>query len=809
MSDMKTVKIKIWGIVQGVGFRPFVAKLADRLEMKGEVLNIGGLVDIVLTDIPERIQAFLEALKKEKPLPAEIVHVKIEETEFREFHCFTILDSDDGDDEAAMIPADLSICPDCLAELQDEKNPRYFHPFISCMVCGPRYTIIDKIPYDRENTAMIEFPMCDFCHGEYTDRQDRRYHAQTISCHDCGPMLSCRMPEESGCQEASAVGIIGVNVTERILESAVAPIARASVMLMNGMIIALKGVGGYNFVCSPFKEEAVRSLRRLKIREEKPFAVMFRDMEQIREYCLVDEDEEKLLMSSAKPIVLLERKQSEICEEVYKTSRYIGAFLPSMGVQFLLIDLCGPLIMTSANLSDMPIIKDEEEMFELQDKLMQETEKTGKRTEPPLAAVFYNERKIRIRLDDSVARVIDGQPQMIRRSKGYAPVPLYINNKLTKEDMVFAAGGQLKSSFSLSKGPFAYISQYFGDLDSLEAEQIYKENVERMSELFRIRPQLAVSDLHPLYFTTKFTQEYAAERGIELLKVQHHHAHVASVMAEHDLREAVIGVSFDGTGYGTDGAIWGGEFLICEDSGFERAGHLEYIKMLGGDSSMKEGWKSAFSYLHHYWQQDLQHFQEDTEQKSKNELQIPEDPRWTTVKAGLEHSINTINSSSMGRLFDGMAAFMGIHDYNRYEGECAIMLENEAAEAIRDGLVPWEMSFECRITDDEILISASPLFHRVQEGLTAGIDKRRMALGFHYAVADMILDTVRAIRKKNGVDAVALTGGVFQNKILMEKTLSLLRADDFRAYYNISVGPNDGGICLGQNYIGMKYLTKK
>lgn len=806
MSDKKTVKIKLWGIVQGVGFRPFVAKLADRNGMKGEVLNIGGLVDIVLTDTPNRIEAFIKALKEEKPVPAEIVHVKIEELELREFSSFTILDSDEGDDEAAMIPGDLSICPDCLAEMQDPQNPRYMHPFISCMVCGPRYTIIDRVPYDRENTAMFAFTMCEFCHGEYTNREDRRYHAQTISCHDCGPMLEYKIED---LHEAASVGMIGIQADEKIMERAVTPVALAAILVLSGRIIALKGVGGYNLVCSPFIEEAVINLRRLKQREEKPFAVMFRDIDQIREYCLVSEEEEELLLSSAKPIILLERKQKEfqneerrnqydrkeICSEVYKTSRFIGAFLPSMGVQYMLINICGPLIMTSANLSDMPIIKDDEEMFALQEGL--EREPNGDKL---LSAVFYNDREIRVRLDDSVARVIDGQPQMIRRSKGYAPVPLYIANQLTKQDMILATGGQLKSAFSLSKGPFAYVSQYFGDLDSREAGKIYEDNIERMKELFRMKPKLVVSDLHPLYSTTVYAERYAQMQGIEHLKVQHHHAHVASVMAEHNLQEPVIGVSFDGTGYGTDGAIWGGEFMICSDTDFQRAGHLEYIKMLGGDSSMKEGWKSAFSYLYHYRKQsELSGL--------PSVLPEPEDARWATVKAGLEHGINTISSSSMGRLFDGMAAFAGIHDYNRYEGECAIMLENAAAEAVNDGLEHWEMAFDV-LWDKDLIISAKPVFLRTEEALRQGIHKGRIALGFHHAVADMIAEVCGLIRKAEGHNTVALTGGVFQNKILMERTLALLRSKNFRPFYNVSVSPNDGGICLGQNLIGMRYLTK-
>ncbi|MDD2189601.1 MAG: carbamoyltransferase HypF [Eubacteriales bacterium] len=834
MSIRKTVKVKIWGIVQGVGFRPFVAKLADRYGIKGEILNIGGLVDIILTDTQDRIDDFVKTLIAEKTLPAEIVHIKIEELEHREFSSFTIQDSDNGDDEAAMIPADMSICPACLAELKDETNPRYMHPFISCMTCGPRYTIIDRIPYDRENTAMKEFPMCDFCHKEYIDRHDRRYHAQTISCHDCGPMLKYILTEKkSETKGAQSVGMIGIKADEKVMDRAVQPVFAASSLINNGRIIALKCVGGYNFVCSPFNEAAVKNLRRLKIREEKPFAVMFRDLDQIREYCHVSHEEEALLISNAKPIVLLERKQpdtglkkiinnnaseqepdqaeiaeeknatekKEICREVYKTSRYIGAFLPSMGVQHMLIDICGPLIMTSANLSDMPIIKDDEGMFEIQKTM--DLKHYGEKL---LAGVFYNTREIRVRLDDSVIRVIDSQPQMVRRSKGYSPIPLYISNTLSKKDMILAVGGQLKSSFSLSKGPFAYVSQYFGDLSEREACSIFEENVDRMESLFRIQPKLIVSDLHPLYFTTKYAEQYAKKHEIELLKVQHHHAHVASVMAEHDLNETVIGVSFDGTGYGSDGAVWGGEFLVCSGMEFTRAAHLEYISMIGGDSSIKEGWKSALSYVHHYRKQnELMGTQYD--------LKEPEDQRWPAVKAGLENHINTIESSSMGRLFDAIAAFTGIHDVNRYEGECAAMLENAAAEAETEGLDPWNMNFT--VTQkaagqiNEILISARSIFIRIEEGLLKGVDKRRLALSFHYAAADLILKICTGIRRQYGLDIIALTGGVFQNKVLTERTIALLRKEKFQVYCNISVGPNDGGICLGQNLIGMKYLTTK
>ena len=731
MNEKVTERIRLWGIVQGVGFRPFVAKIADRMGMKGEVLNIGGLVEITVTDTQERIGRFVSAIEQEKPVPAEIVHIRITDEEYREFDGFTILNSDDGDDEAAMIPADLAVCPHCLEELYEEGNPRYGHPFISCMVCGPRYTIIDRIPYDRHNTTMIDFPMCDFCESEYTELTDRRYHAQTVSCHDCGPQLSMSVDE-------------------------------AAELLKAGHVLGFKSMGGYNLICDPHNDEAVAKLRQIKKREQKPFAIMFRNIEQVREYCYTTEAEEKLLASSARPILLLEHRPSESAE--INKSRFIGSFLPSMGAQYLLLDRISPLIVTSANLSSMPIIKDDEEMAAMLER------------EPLISGVVSNERRIQVRVDDSVARVIDGQPQMIRRSKGYAPVPLYVG---TKEKLqILAAGSQLKNSFALTKGPFVYVSQFFGDMDSMENQAVYEENVDRMAELFRIKPEMVVCDMHPLYYTTEFAKKYAAAHGIAenaalpVLQVQHHHAHVASVMAEHDLQGPVIGVSFDGTGYGTDGAIWGGEFLLCEGGRFEREDHLRYVKMLGGDSSMKEGWKSAVSYMY-AWENG---YDEDGEGIALDISDIMDfaknrkDRKWQgepLARAALKAGINTITSSSMGRLFDGVAAMLGIKDHNDYEGQCAIMLEDAAAFP--------------------------------EKG-----EANRLALEFHHRVARMILDTCLKIRKNTGADQVALTGGVFQNKILMEESLALLRENGFKPYYNISVSPNDGGIALGQAYVAMK-----
>ena len=759
-KDTVTKKIRIWGIVQGVGFRPFTARLADRLHMKGQIRNMGGLVEIYLTDTESRIDEFIEALKKEKPAPAEIVHVDAQPWEKTEFDGFSIAESTQGDEEAAMIPADLAVCPDCLREMRDPKDRRYRHPFISCMICGPRYTITDRFPYDRDNTSMIEFPMCEECSGEYSDAFERRFHAQTISCMDCGPylMMKVRSGKEGGLSDVAADLKGGSDEANELI------IGKAAEILKNSGVIAFKSMGGYNLMADPLDSEAVRKLRQIKDRESKPFAVLFEDTETIKEYCRMDQVEEKLITSSVRPIMLLERTTS--CGEELDRSRFIGSFLPSMGAQYMILEkFGGPLISTSANVSSMPMITEDEEMLEMAEK------------QPLIDGVIYNTRKIRVGADDSVVRAIDGQPQMIRRSKGYAPVPLIIPS--AEKGMIFAAGGQLKNSFALTKGPFVYMSQFFGDMDSEAGRRIYEKNVSRMAELFRIKPEKAVCDLHPAYFTTGFAEKYAEEAGIELIRVQHHHAHVASVMAEHDIKGPVIGVSFDGTGYGTDGAVWGGEFLLCEGSGFERKAHLKYVTMTGGDSTVREGWKSAFSYRHAI---DSGSYKKESEKEiivdisdiiefaEKNGTLKPYEAAAATAKKAIDMGINTIRSSSMGRLFDGVAAALGICAENTYEGQCAIMLEDAAARAAKGGSLGE--------ADD-------------------------LALAFHRRIAKMILENCLRIHDETGAWDVALTGGVFQNKLLMEDTLELLRKHHLRPYYNISVSPNDGGIALGQAFAAM------
>ena len=802
MAEKTTEKITIWGIVQGVGFRPFVAKLAHRMEMRGEVLNKGGLVELVVTDSPKKIDEFLRALKSEKPLPAEIVHIKREPLSPRFFSDFKIQSSVSGMDEIAMIPPDLALCSKCEADLLNPENPRYNHPFISCMACGPRYTIMDRLPYDRENTAMVDWPMCDFCLGEYKDKENRRYHAQTISCHNCGPVLLSRQssrrvtgPEKKF--EPQAVR------SKDFIESEILN------TLSNGGVIAVKGVGGYHLMCDPFIPEAVEKLRLLKDREAKPFAVLFRDLDQVEKFCFINPVEKGLLTSSARPILLLEHREAASLSQAelnpprekegfsiseLERSRFIGSFLPSTALQIMILDLYGgPLIATSANLSGAPMIKDEEEIFALQDKYPH-----------LLSGVYYHLRDIRLRVDDSVVRVIDGQPQMIRRSKGYAPLPLSLATDLDSSSMILAVGGQLKNSFALTKGPFAYVSEYFGDLDESPIQETYEESLERMQEFFHIKPGLVVCDLHPLYHTTSFAEAYSKKYGIPLLKVQHHHAHVASVMAEHHLEGPVIGVSFDGTGYGTDGSIWGGEFLLCENGDFRRMAHLPYIKVLGGDESMKDARKSALCYLYDSLSStadsnlakgpmkiDLSQIIEysrinnilgldpgfhngQAPETANQAATAPINQGAALVFKALDLGINTFNSSSCGRLFDAVAALLGICSYNTYEGQCAILLEDAADRALKG----------------------------------KGTEADELALDFHLQMARLILNTCLEIRRETGANQVALTGGVFQNRILTEESLRLLRDNKFSVYYNVSVSPNDGGLALGQAYLGMKYTER-
>ena len=796
-------QITVLGVVQGVGFRPFVAECARTLSIRGSVCNSGGLVRIEAYGTKEAMEELVHRLRSCAPPAARVDRVIVEKEREAgaEPEDFLIVESEaENGADLPLIPPDLPICADCLAELGNPENRRFRYPFISCTACGPRYSILEAIPYDREHISMREYAMCPECGREYRQLGGRRQHAQTISCRDCGPQLILSGREDFS---SGSAGMASGLTSDAALSEAVR-------ILKEGGILAVKGIGGYQFACRPDREETVCRLRLLKGREKKPFAVMFPSLDGIhgiRTFCRVSRQEEALLLSPARPIVLLERSgQDAFCPSLCAESRYLGAFLPYTGLHQLLTEEAGPLVMTSANATDDPIFTKEEELAELWERFPQ-----------ALDGAAWNTRRIVTPLDDSLMRITAGHVQMLRRSRGFVPSPVYLHEreggpvfsakKGRKE--VLAFGGDLKSAFCLAAGERAYLSQYLGDMENFRVYQNFRRELERMKALFGVRPQKLVCDLHPGYQTTRMAEETAARSGLSLLQVQHHHAHAASVMAEHGL-ERCIAVIFDGTGYGTDGHIWGGEFLVCEGASFQRCGHLEEIPLTGGDASSKDASLTAACHLAFLSEGKDASFPKTV--GSKLEL----------VRKALKFGINVQQSSSMGRLFDAVSALLGIRDFNSYEGECAIALENAAwkerkrreerpENGGRERELPLELPFPIReegkrlIADRRTLVEA--LLRELSEEGECGIKPERaqaLALAFHEALARMVLAMCRRLRERTGIRQIALSGGVFANVLLQERCRALLEADGFSVYVNEQVPGNDGGICLGQAWIALR-----
>ena len=746
--------IMVYGIVQGVGFRPLVYRAAKQYGIKGTVRNVGGYVEIVAQSKEAVLDRFLSDLKENKRGGYEIIKLETEELPFMEFKDFLIIKSESSA-EILVIPPDLPVCPECMRELSDASDRRYQNPFTSCMSCGPRYTIMEDLPYDRNRTSMEDFPMCDACREEYTTPESRRFHAQTISCNDCGPYLIYQDK---------------VNGFHELLEREA--YEKTVKVLTQGGIVAVKGIGGFHLVCSPFLEESVNRLRKLKGREEKPFAVMFPNISEIKKHCLVSEEETELLESKARPIVLLSLKQEFMAPSTGNGSLSCGAFLPYTPLQHMLTAELGPLIMTSANLSGQPIIRENGPMLAL--------------SSPYLSGVLYNKRRIVRSVDDSVAKIIEGKPQLIRRSRGYVPYPVFLSQEEGKENGtnngIFAAGGDLKAAFCLCQKGNAVVSQYFGDLEEDAVMEEYQRSYEDLTRLLRMAPRVAVCDLHPNYHSSRF----AKALGLPVLKVQHHH--IASVMAEHDLKGPVIGVAFDGTGYGTDGNIWGGEFLVCEGSDFIRAAHVSMFPILGGDGSMKDARKTASCCLLH---EGLEAYIQDE--------------RIGVIKAALEHNVNRVFTSSIGRLFDAAASVLDIGHENRYEGECAILFEKEAVLAERKDIKPADLCFGIKEKEEILELDPRPVFEALC-CMRNKVETGALALGFHLALAQATASVCERLEKKYLSNNVALSGGVFQNSLLTEHTVRLLKEKGFNVYLNRSVPPNDGGVSLGQAYLGNNYL---
>ena len=721
-----TIKITVYGLVQGVGFRPYVQRVAEEFNLKGNVKNIGGIVEIFINADDKILDSFVQYLISHKPVGCEIYKTETEIAPDQNFNNFEIVESDDCD-VLPVIPADIGVCQKCMDEFADQNNRRHNHPFISCISCGPRYSIIKNLPYDRINTTMDIFPMCNDCDEEYTTSQNRRCYAQTIACNECGPVLHYTKDGD--------------------------PLKCAINDLKDGKVIAVRDIGGYHFVCKATDEIAVDRLRSLKLREEKPFAVMFYDINEIEKYARVSPMEKRALKSDARPIVLVNKNgkntfPSNVCEN----SNDIGAFLPCNPVQAVLTKECGPLVMTSGNISGEPIITSNEKMLEIYEN------------SEFLDGVLYHHREILTPLDDSIVRIIDNDIQMIRRGRGYVPLPIWLDFKTN--DKIFASGGDLKASFCLMAENRAYMSQYFGDLENMDCYSSYISNVDRMTDMFNIKAEKYVCDMHPAYFSTNYTKSIANEP----LQVQHHMAHIASIIAEHGIEGDVLGFAFDGTGYGTDGTVWGGEVFEYKNNEFARKFHLKPVKMLGGD----EVSKNAETALKCYFQ--------DARMDIDDKL----------IKTALDMNINTINSSSMGRLFDAVSAMLGICSYNTYEGKCAVMLEIAASKAEK----PYPLTLPLM----ENQWDTASLIKQIAD---AKGDVCEIALGFHHAIANAVVKVCEMSEIKN----IALSGGVFMNRILTELCIDKLRKKGYNVYINRQVPTNDGGIALGQAYIQSKKVN--
>lgn len=731
-----SVLLTVCGVVQGVGFRPFAAGIAEEMGLSGYVRNKGGFVEILLSAGQRAVDDYIHRLCIEKPFGAEIQRIEKSFSEKWVSGGFSIIGSEPYE-KTPVLPPDFSVCEDCLKEMRDPFNRRHGYPFISCTACGPRYSIMNRIPYDRENTVMNYFSLCRQCDTEYR-RPTRRRHAQTIACHDCGPQLIWRQRKGE------------VLVREEALQKAIA-------VLKGGGIIAVKGIGGYQYLCSPYREDSVQKLRMLKGREKKPFAVMYPNISMIEKECVLSKREQALLESPAKPIVLLEKKKDDFVFGVCGESRFVGAFLPNTPLHVLLLEECGELIVTSANRSG--------EILCFTDEQMQSE------TSEFLDGMLYHHREIVTPLDDSVLRVSDKHNKMIRRSRGYVPLPVLLPQ--TAKCDILAAGGDLKAVFCLVREDRAYLSQYFGDMETVSVQNTYQKNVSHMEQLFHISPKVIACDLHPSYYTVQL----AEKKKLPLVRIQHHHAHIASVMAEYHMKGNVLGIAFDGTGYGADGTIWGGEILLCRNAEFQRVGHLKPILLVGGDQAAKKIHLSAYSYLY------------------AAGLSADE-PAYAFAESALKNQINTVQNSSMGRLFDAVSYLLGISSENGYEGQAAIALENAAYRAKENKNIFDTLKFPI---DENGVADSRVIIQQIVKALQKGVSAESIALGFHAAVADMIASF--AVKYKNETDQIALSGGVFANELLCCLAEDKLKNLGFSVFFNEKVPCNDGGITLGQAYI--------
>lgn len=764
-------RIQVRGIVQGVGFRPFVFNLAQKIGLTGYVLNSSAGVTIEIEGTDSAIEEFLHALTGSLPPLAQIEEVSITDVDPLGDVRFAIQESRNEAGEFVLVSPDVATCRDCWRDFGDPANRRYGYPFTNCTNCGPRYTIVRDIPYDRPKTTMACFPMCALCRAEYDDPTDRRFHAQPNACPVCGPGVALRLSGEA-------------IAAERPFESngALAVMQETRRLLREGKIVAVKGLGGFLLACDAQNEVAVRQLRQRKRRSDKPFALMTRDIESVEAFCYVDDLDRKALLNQRRPIVVLPRRQdANISAAVAPGNNTIGVMLPYTPLHYLLFSDAGDqhseflaLVMTSGNFSEEPIVTSNREAWE--------------RLRPVADSFLFHNRDIYMRTDDSVVRTFEGRERVLRRSRGYVPHPVDLGME-TEE--ILACGAELKNTFCLTKGRYAILSQHIGDLENYETLQFFEETVDNLKKLFRVEPKAVAYDLHPQYMSSKFARALPLEQKIG---VQHHHAHIASCMAENHLRGKVIGVAFDGTGYGTDGQIWGGEFLVADYLGFERCAHFRYVTLPGGDAAVRQPWRMALSYL-------IDTFGENDAPALQCFQNVPANSI-ALVKAMIVRRLNTVQTSSCGRMYDAVAALIGLRNDVNFEGQAAIELEMAALKARGE-------RYQFLIEDGEPLqVDMRPMIEEIVRDLRQAKAASHIAACFQETLAAVVVEVCGLLRQRESLNRVGLSGGTFQNVHLLESILKGLRHSGFEVFLHDKVPPNDGGISLGQAVIASQQLQK-
>ena len=753
---MKRVEIAITGIVQGIGFRPFIYNLAKTHLVRGWVFNNEKGVFIDAESEDGNLDRFIHDIPKLAPPLARIESLDVRSLQPQGYTTFEIKKSEEAEDKFVLISPDVATCDQCLSELFSPQNFRYQYPFINCTLCGPRFTIIQDIPYDRHKTTMAPFRMCPVCQQEYGNPADRRFHAQPNACPACGPSL--RLEDGKG---------------EEVLGD---PIEKTLNLLRKGFILAIKGLGGFHLACDAKNQNAVFTLRSRKFREDKPFAVMCRDIAEVKKYCEVDEEEEKVLSSVERPIVILRKKEeSTVAHAVAPYQNTLGVMLPYSPLHHLLLNSpLKALVMTSGNVSDEPIAyKNEEASHRLRG----------------IADYFlFHNREIHMRCDDSVTRIFERKPYILRRSRGYVPFPIKLPFPV---EMILACGGELKNTFCLTRDKYAFVSHHIGDLENLETLTSFEEGIQHFKKLFYIEPKAVAYDLHPDYLSTQYALSIP---DIPKIGVQHHHAHIVSGMVENGIEGDVIGVALDGTGFGLDGTIWGGEFAKANLRNFDRLAHLRKVPMPGGSMAIKEPWRMAMVYL-------LEAFGDEANHLSVDLIKRIDLQKRNILKRMIEKRINTPWTSSMGRLFDATASILSVRDQVHYEGQAAIELEMMADHEVKE-----EYPFLIKKDERPMVIDPIGVVRGVIRDLLEKISPSRISGKFHRSIAQLIIETCEAIRSEEDLNRVVLSGGVFQNITLLSFVTKGLRRLGFEVYHHHLVPTNDGGISLGQAVIAHMML---